>query len=133
MFWRCFESFLYCTKVGTKPTELVALTYKFPKQSYDGIFHNACTRSTPLDPKLIFWGHFEPFHYCTKVGAKLAKLMPLTHKFTKSICIGIFHNERTRSAPLDRKHVLGPFRTVSLLQESRCKTGQPFAINAQVQ
>jgi hypothetical protein len=28
-------------------------------------------------------GHFDPFRYCTKVDAKLAELVPLTHKFAK--------------------------------------------------
>jgi hypothetical protein len=28
-------------------------------------------------------GHFGPFRYCTKVDAKLAELVPLTHKFAK--------------------------------------------------
>jgi hypothetical protein len=51
----------------------------------------------------MFWVHFEPFHYCTKVGAKMAELVLLTHNFAKRSCIGIFRNERTRSTPLDPK------------------------------
>jgi hypothetical protein len=46
-------------------------------------------------------GHFEPFRYSSKVNAKLAELAPLTHKFDKRSCVGILHNERTRSKPLD--------------------------------
>jgi hypothetical protein len=70
-------------KVGAKWDDLVPLMHKFSKRSCVGIFLNECTRSTPLDPKLMFWGHFEPSHYCPKVGAKPAKLVPLTHKFSK--------------------------------------------------
>jgi hypothetical protein len=33
----------------------------------------------------------------------MAELAPLTPKFAKQICVGIFHNERTRSTPLDSK------------------------------
>jgi hypothetical protein len=38
-----------------------------------------------------------------KLDAKLVELAPLTHKFAKLNCIGIFHNERTRSTPFDPK------------------------------
>jgi hypothetical protein len=38
-----------------------------------------------------------------KVDAKLAKQVPLSHKFAMQIRIGIFRNERTRSTPLDPK------------------------------
>jgi hypothetical protein len=34
-----------------------------------------------------------------KVDAKLAELVPLSHKFGKQSRVGIFHNERTRSTP----------------------------------
>jgi hypothetical protein len=36
-----------------------------------------------------------------KVDAKLAELVPLTHKFAKQSRVGIFRNERIRSTPLD--------------------------------
>jgi hypothetical protein len=87
MFWGCFEPFNHCPKVGTKQAEFMPLTHKFAKRSCIGIFRNERTLSTPLDTKLMFWGHFEPIDYCTKVDAELAELVPLTHKFTKSICV----------------------------------------------
>jgi hypothetical protein len=43
-------------KVDAKLAELVPLSHKFAKQSRVGIFHNERTRSTPFDPKLMFWG-----------------------------------------------------------------------------
>jgi hypothetical protein len=46
---------------------------------------------------------FGPFRYCTKVDAKLAKLVPLTYKFAKQGRVRIFRKERTRSTPLDTK------------------------------
>jgi hypothetical protein len=46
-------------------------------------------------------GRFEPFRYYRKVDAKLAELVPLTHKFAKQSHVRIFRNERTRSTPLD--------------------------------
>jgi hypothetical protein len=54
-------------------------------------------------PKTHVLGHFEPFRYSMKVDAKLAEQVPLTHKSAKRICVEIFHNERTRSTPLDPK------------------------------
>jgi hypothetical protein len=36
-----------------------------------------------------------------KVDAKLAELVPLSHKFAKEGLIRIFCNERTQSTPLD--------------------------------
>jgi hypothetical protein len=35
--------------------------------------------------------------------AKLAELVPLMPKFEQRIHVGIFHNERTQSIPLDPK------------------------------
>ena len=40
------------TKLGAKRAELVQ---KFVPRSRVGIFYNECTRSTPFDPKLMFW------------------------------------------------------------------------------
>ena len=44
--------------------------------------------------------HSGPFGCLTKLGAKRAEL---EQKFVPRIRIGIFHNERTRSTPLDPK------------------------------
>jgi hypothetical protein len=57
----CFELFRYCSKVDAKLAELVPLMYKFAKQSGVRIFHNERARSTPLDPKVMFWGISERF------------------------------------------------------------------------
>jgi hypothetical protein len=43
-------------KVDAKLAELVPLTHNFAKQSRVRIFRNERTRSTQLDPKLMFWG-----------------------------------------------------------------------------
>src|SRR6185436_6219244 len=40
------------TKLCAKQAELVQ---KFVPRTCVGIFRNQCTRSTPLDPKLMFW------------------------------------------------------------------------------
>src|SRR6185295_15759357 len=46
------------------------------------------------------WVHSGPFGCHTKHGAKRAELV---QKFVKLSRIGIFHNERIRSSPLDTK------------------------------
>jgi hypothetical protein len=68
--------------------------------------HNFSQGTHPIQfigPETHVLVHFKPFRYCMKVGAKLAELVPLMHKFPKRSCVGIFHNDRTRSTPLDPK------------------------------
>ena len=70
------------------------------------IFRNERTRSTPLDPKLMFssirtiWVHFGPFGCQTKLGAKQGELV---QKFMPRSRVGIFRNERTRTTPFNPK------------------------------
>jgi hypothetical protein len=52
MFWGRFGQFRYCMKVDAKLAELAPLMHKFAKLYFWGV----CDRSTPLDPKLVFWG-----------------------------------------------------------------------------
>jgi len=44
----------YCMKLGAKWAKLVQLMQKFMPQSRVWIYRNKCTRSTPLDRKLLF-------------------------------------------------------------------------------
>ena len=67
----------------------------------------------------------------TTFSSKRAKLV---QKFVPRSRVGIFHNECTRSTPLDPKltflcvsYYLGEFGTVWLPYETRCKTGQTSA------
>jgi hypothetical protein len=59
-----------------------------------------------IGPKTHILGHFGPFCYSTKVNAKLAEVVPLTHKYAKEIRVRIFRNERTRSTPLEPKLII---------------------------
>ena len=71
-----------------------------------GFFRNEHTRSTQLDPKLMFWCvlyylvHLGPFGCLTKLGAKRAELV---QKFVPRSRARIFRNERIRSTPLHLK------------------------------
>ena len=114
------------TKLGAKHSELVQM---FVGRSRVGVFHDERTRSTPLDPKLMFCCvsyHLGPFGCLTKLGAKRAELV---QKFVPRRCVGVFRDERTRSTPLDPKHMfwcvsyhLRAFGTVRLPYETRGKT-----------
>ena len=75
--------------------------------------------------------HSRPLSCLTKLGAKQAKLVP---KFLPGCRVGVFHNEHTRSTPLDPKltfwsvsNYLGASGTVWLLYKTRCKTGRTSA------
>ena len=122
------------TKLGAKRAELVQ---KFVPRSCIGIFHNECTRSTPLDRKLTFWcisyylGAFGtiwlPYETRCKTGRTSAKV-----RATKSR--PNIRNKRTRSTQFDPKltfrcisYHLGAFGTVCLPYKTRCKTGQTSA------
>ena len=50
--WVRLQSFRYCTKLGAKRAELVQLMQKFVQRC---LVRNERSRSTPLDPKLMFW------------------------------------------------------------------------------
>ena len=70
----------------------------------------------------------QQFCYCTKLGAKRAKLVQLMQKFVQRCLVRIYRNKRSRSATLDPKLIfwcvsfdLGAFGTVLLLHETWCK------------
>ena len=74
-----------------------------------------------------------------KLGANQAELVQLMQKFVQQSRIGTFRNEGTRSISLNPKlmfwciwECLGAFGNISLLHETRCKTGRTGAINAKV-
>jgi hypothetical protein len=63
----------------------------------------------------VLW-RFGPFRYCMKVDAKLAELVPQSHKFAKESRVGIFSQRTHPIHSIEPKtHVLrrfGPFRYV---------------------
>ena len=143
--WVHLEPIRYCTKLAAKHAKLVQLMQKFVPRCLVRIFLNERSRSTTLDPKLMFWCvffiwvHLELFRYCAKLAAKRAKLVQLMQKLVPRCLVRIFLNEHSRSKPLDPKLMfwcdslrLGAFGTVLLLHESWCKTRQTVAINAKV-
>ena len=73
--------FGFLTKLGAKRAKLVQKFMPRSRVELVGIFRNERTRSTPLDPKLMFsairtiWVHLEPFGCRKKLGAKLAEVV----------------------------------------------------------
>ena len=53
--WVHLEPFRYCTKLAAKHAQLVQLMQKFMPWCLVRIFCNKRSRSTLLDPKLMFW------------------------------------------------------------------------------
>ena len=53
--WVHLGLFRYCTKLGSIRAKLVQLMQKFVPRSRVRILRNVCSRSTALDPKLMFW------------------------------------------------------------------------------
>src|SRR6185503_18526802 len=106
-----FGMFGCLTKVGAKRAELVQ---KFVPRSRVGIFLNERTRSTPLDPKMMFWC---VLYHLGAFGA---------------VCrVGIFCNEGTRSTPFDPKLIfwcisyhLGAFGTFGCLMKLGAKRAE---------
>src|SRR6185503_2441789 len=74
------------------------------------------------------WVHLGEFGCITTLSAKWANLV---QKFVPRCRVGIFHNERTQSTPLDSKlmfwcvfYYLDAFGTVWLPYQTQCKTGR---------
>ena len=79
----------------------------------------------------MVWVHLRLFGCLTKLGAKHFELV---QKFVPRRRVKVFRDERTRSSPLDPKHMLWcisyhlhAFGTVRLPYETRRKTGRTSA------
>ena len=99
-----FGPFVMARKLEQNGAELVQLVQMFVQRSGVGTFCNECTRSTPLDPELMFWWDSDHIVTARKLVQNGAELVQLAQKFVQNSCFGAFW-------------------TVSLLHESWCKTG----------
>ena len=85
------------------------------------------------------WLHLRPFRYGTIVYAKRAEILELMQNYMPRSRLGIFRNDRSQPTAIDLNlmfwcvlYHLVAFGTVSLLHETRCKTGRTGAINAKL-
>src|SRR6185312_6491554 len=120
----------YCTKLGVKRAKLVQLMQKFVQRCLVRIFYNKHSRSTPLDPRLIFWcvsfrlGAFETILLFHETRCKWANLVQLMQEFVPKRLVRISRNRRTRSTQLNPNirfscvsFHLGAFGTIMLLRK----------------
>ena len=134
--WVHLGPFRYCTKLGAKWANLFQLMQKFVPQSLVRISRNLRSRSTQLDPKLMF--------SCVSFRLGAFGTISLLHKTrNKTGHTGAINGKvramMSSSAPLDPKLMfwcvcfhLGAYETFLLLHETRCEMAQPSAINAKV-
>ena len=145
MFWVHLGQFCYYTKLSAERVELVQVMQKFMPWSRIRIFGKERTRSTPLDPKLMFWcvlyhfGAFGTVLLHQKSRCRTAELVQLMQTFAPWCRIVIFPNEHSRSSQIYSKLIywcilysLASFETISLWHDSICKTNWNLAINAKV-
>ena len=103
---------------GTKRARLEQLMKKFVLRSRVIIFRNETSRSTQMDPKLMFWCvlsvwvHLGPFRYCKILAAKHAKLVQLIPKFVPRSRVGIFRNDAPDPHHWTLNSCFGVFRTI---------------------
>jgi hypothetical protein len=127
-----FGPFRYCTKVDVKLAEQVPLSHKFSKQSRVGIFRNERTRSNPLEPKLIFLGISDHFVTTRKSMQNWPNGCHYRTSSINKVALEFFATNAPDPLHLIKNSCFGASRTVSLLHESRSKTGRTGAIIAQV-
>ena len=116
------------SKLSAKRAELVQ---KFVPRGRVRIIHNECTRSTLLDPKLMFWCvsyYLGAFGTVWMPYETRCKMFRTKQKFVPRTCVEIFRNEHTRSTPLDPKlifwcvsYYLGAFGTICCLTKLGAK------------
>ena len=110
---------------------------KFVPRSRDGIFRNEHTRSTPLDPKLMFWcvlyylGAFGtillPYETRSKMGRASPKVRETKSHQNFSQRTNLIHHIGPKTDVFVRSYYLGAFETVWLPYETRYKTGRTSA------
>ena len=130
-----FGPFGCLTELSAKRAKLVQ---KFVPRSPVGIFRNERTRSTPLDPKLMFWcisyhlGVFGdvwlPYDTRWKTGRISAKVRAAKSRRNVSQRTHPIHSIGPETDVLVRfSYHLGAFGNVWLPYETRCKTGRTRA------
>jgi hypothetical protein len=108
----------YRTNFGAKWAKLVQLVHKFVERSRFEIFRNERTRSTLLDPKLMFWGGSECY-----VTHELWCKMGRTGELNVQVRVKFFAMNAPNPPHWTPNSRFGALRTISLLHELGCKTG----------
>jgi hypothetical protein len=120
----CFGPFRYCTKLDAKLLELLPLSHKFAKESRVGVFRNESTRTTPLDPRLKFWGVSDRFVTARKSMQNLLNWCHYRTSSVNKVASEFFVTNAPDPLHWTQDSSFGAFRTVSLMHESRCKLAE---------
>ena len=89
--WEHMEPFRYCTKLAAKRAKLVQLMQKFRPRCLIKFFCNERSRSTLLDPKIMFWcvsfrsGAFWTVSLLLETGCKTSQTAAINSKFHAAI------------------------------------------------
>ena len=107
--WGHLEPFCYRMKLAAKHAKLVQVMQKFLPRCLVRSFCNERSRSTPLDPKLMFGcvslhsGAFGTVSLLHETRCKWANLVQLMQEFVPQSPVRISRNRRSRSTQLDPK------------------------------
>jgi len=107
--WGHLEPFCYRMKLAAKRAKLVQVMQKFLPRCLVRSFCNERSRSTPLDPKLMFGcvslhsGAFGTVSLLHETRCKWANLVQLMQEFVPQSPVRISRNRRSRSTQLDPK------------------------------
>jgi hypothetical protein len=95
-------------------------------------FRNERTRSTLMDPKLLFWDVLDRFVTARKSVQKWPNCCNWCTRSCNEVALKIFATNPPDPPHWTPNSYFRAFRTILLLHEVWCKTGQTTAINAQV-
>jgi hypothetical protein len=119
-------------KVDAKLAEPVQLTHKFAKQSRVGIFRKERSQSTPLEPKVMFWGVWDRFVTARKSMQNWPNWCRYCTCALNELASEFFATNAPDPLHWTQNSCFGAFQTVLFLHESRCKSGRIGAVVAQV-
>jgi hypothetical protein len=85
-----------------------------------------------IAPKTHTLGHFGPFRYCTKVDTKLSNWCHYHRSSLNKVASEFFATNAPDPLHWTQNSCLEAFQNVSLLHQSRCKTGRTGAVIVQV-
>jgi hypothetical protein len=125
-----FGPFCYCMKVVAKLAEQVPIMHKFAKRSCFEIFRNECTRSTKLDPKLMFWGTLDCFVTAWKLWQNWPNRCHWHTRSLNKVASEFFATNAPDLLHWTQNSCFGVFRTILLWHENWCKTDRTGTINA---
>ena len=109
LVWVLLKPFCYYTKLAAKHAKMVELMQKFVPRCLVRFFRNIRSRSTPLDPKLMFWcvsfhlGAFGTISLLHETRCKMGNPLQLMQKFVPQSLVRSSRNLRSRSTQLGPK------------------------------